>query len=169
MLPKSISRMRNSFKRSARHVRSYFPRLPTFGGLRTVAWVAVGLLLVALVYLAQESNAALIARNLRTKQLQLAEIQRENSDLRYQIAAETSPDSIARRASKLGLGPAQHVVYAPIPNLTVEQSVVMPSFAPYEKPAVKQEQVAAAPSAWSQILELFGLGQSSDRAQAQSN
>lgn len=142
--------------------------IPALGGVRTIVWIAAALLLVALVYLAQSSNAALIARDLSLKQDRIAELQREDAQLRYDIAQATAPPTIERRARALGLGPAKHVVYATLPKLTVDLAEVMPAFAPHTATRVVQESADVATSPLDQILALFGLGGASDRAQAET-
>ena len=143
------------------------PTMPSLGGVRTLAWVAAGLLLVALIYLAQSSNAALTARTLRVKQLRLEELDRDNSQLRFEIATATSASSISERAKKLGLGPAKAVVYATMPQLQVDLADVMPAFAPYQK-TVAIPRIASNDSALNQFLTLLGITDATDRAQAQS-
>ncbi len=140
----------------------------SLAGVRTMVWIAAGLLLVALVYLAQSSNAALIARDLSVKQDRIAELQRQDAQLRFDIAQATAPPTIERRAQALGLGPAKHVVYATRPELTVDLAEVMPAFAPHTSTHVVQESPDVAPSPLDQILALFGLGGASDRAQAET-
>lgn len=141
--------------------------LPNLGGMRTVLWVTFGLLLVAVVYLAQFSNAAILAHSLQNKQAQIEELKRENAQLQYEIAAATSPDSIQLRAQKLGLGPAKNIVYANLPALQPEDAQLLPKLAVPPVPEISQDLTVAVPSPWEQILALFGLGTSSS-AQAQS-
>ena len=142
--------------------------LPTFDGLRTVTWVAFGLLLVALVYLAEFSNAALLAHSLQNKEAQIQELERENAQLQYEIAAATSPASIEVRAQKLGLGPARNVVYTNLPALQAENSQILPDLPVAPAPTLGQDLTVSVPSPWDQILALFGLGGATDRVQAQS-
>jgi hypothetical protein len=142
--------------------------LPTLAGVRTVAWIAAALLLAALMYLAQSSNAALIARNLRVKQDRTAELQRQDAQLRYDIAQAKAPPTMQRRALALGLGPAKHVVYSTLPELNIDLAEVMPAFAPRAAASVIQDSTTVMPSLLDQLLALFGLGGASNRAQAES-
>ncbi len=164
-LPRRVKAIRNSLNQVTKKTRVQLNSLPRFGGVRTVVWVATGLLLVALLYLAQFSNASLLARSLRVKQNRIAELDRANAQLRYEIAAATSPASIEVRARKLGLAPAKTVVYTNLPQLRPDRTQLMPS---YEPPA-PLTLTTPLPTPWDQVLALFGLGGSSDRAQAQGN
>ncbi len=159
--------IQNSYERITRRAQAAVQSLPTFGGMRTVIWAASGLLLVALVYLAQASNAALIAHNLHLKEAKIEQLEMENAQLRFDIANATSPAAIQDRAKLLGLGPATHVVYATLPSLVEDDRlgvVNLPARAPNVAP---QQATAAAPTVMDQILSLFGLGRT-NRADAQS-
>jgi hypothetical protein len=119
--------------------------------------------------LAQASNAALIARDLRVKQLKIQEVERENAQLRYDIAALASPSAIETRARRLGLGPAKRVVYADMPWIQPSPNELMPAFLP-------QGQVVTAPQAFKantdtlgELLKLFGLDNLTGRANAQTD
>lgn len=101
--------------------------LPLLGTLRFALVAIAAFILVAMVYLAQASNAALIARELRVKQLKIQEVERENAQLRYEIAALASPSAIEQRARKLGLGPAKRVVYAEMPWIQPPPNELMPA------------------------------------------
>jgi hypothetical protein len=168
MLSFSFRRIRTPFKGVSGNVQKALGALPKFAGVRTAIWIAAGLLLVALVYLAQSSNAALIARNVSVKEARLAELQRQDALLRYEIAQVTSPPNIERRALVLGLSPAKHVVYASLPELHVDMAEVMPAFAPPTTTGQVQEAAAKIPSPFDQVLALFGFGSASDYAEAQS-
>ncbi|MGB8646433.1 MAG: hypothetical protein WCF84_14435 [Anaerolineae bacterium] len=159
--------IQNSFKRIVHEAQARFNQLPTFGGVRTVAWIAAGLLLVALVYLAQTSNAALIAHNLHIKEAKIQDLEKENAELRYEIASITSPASLEDRAKKLGLGPAKRVIYANLPALAGDDRPGVVDL-PARVPDVQlQSTPIAGASVWDQLLALLGLGQT-DRAEAQS-
>lgn len=169
-MPSSSFRLRrplNSLSHAARDALGVFPG---FAGVRTAIWIAAGLLLVALVYLAQSSNAALIARNQSVKEARLQELKHEDAFLRLEIAEATSPPTIEKRARALGLAPAQRVVYASLPDLKVDLAEVMPAFAPRtsNKQVLLQDAPAQPQSPLSQILALFGLGTASDSVEAQS-
>ncbi len=158
--------LNRSYKRLSRRAEAALKSLPTFGGTRTVIWAACGLLLVALVYLAQASNAALIAHNLHLKENQIQQLEMENAQLRYEIANATSPAAIQERAKKLGLGPATHVVYVTLPALGEDDSlgvVNLPARAP-DTPV--QSDTVASTTVWDQLLSLFGFG-GTNRAEAQ--
>lgn len=168
MLSISMRSIGSPFKFVSKTAREALGAIPNFAGVRTAIWIAAGLLLVALVYLAQSSNAALIARNLNVKQARLAELQRQDAQLRYEIAQLTAPPNIERRAIALGLGPAKHVVYATLPVLNVDMAEVMPAFAPRTVVSQPLSPGILVPSPVDQILALFGLGGSTDRVEAQS-
>ncbi len=143
--------------------------LPSFGSAR-VALVALGaFMLVALIYLAQSSNAAIVARDLRVKQLKIEEIERENALLRYEIAALASPSAIETRARKLGLGPAKRVVYAEMPWLQPEPNELMPAFLP-EHHGIGAPEVfnTDRSTVFEQLLTMFGFALG-DRVSAQTN
>lgn len=155
------------YRKLKKNARSRWDNLPTFGMMR-VALLALGVfILVAMVYLAQSSNAALIARDLRVKQLKILEVERENAMLRYEIAALASPSAIEQRARKLGLGPAKRVVYAEMPWIQPSPNELMPAFLP-------QGQVVTAPQTYDrnsdtaqELLKLFGLDVLTNRVNAQ--
>ena len=133
--------------------------MPRASSLRIVLVALGAFILIAIVYLAQSSNAAIIARDLRVKQLQIDQVERENAQLRYEIAALASPSAIQERAEKLGLGPAKHVVYAQMPWIQPEPNELMPAFLP-------QTQTVTAPQTFDtqsdpplvQVLQSLGLG-----------
>ena len=160
--------IRTPFKGLSNTAHEAIGTLPKFAGVRTALWIAAGLLLVALVYLAQSSNAALIARNLSVKQARIAELQHQDALLRYEIAQNTAPPTIERRALALGLSPAKHVVYASLPDLKVDMAEVMPAFAPPTNTSQVQESTIKVPSPLDQILALFGFDSSSGSVEAQS-
>jgi hypothetical protein len=168
MLSFSSRRIKNPLKDLANGAHEALGALPNFAGVRTTIWIAAGLLLVALVYLAQSSNAALIARSRSVKEARLAELQRQDALLRYEIAQVTSPPNIERRAFALGLGPAKHVVYASLPNLNVDMAEVMPAFAPRTTASQVQDSPTVVQSPLDQILALFGFGSASGHVEAQS-
>ncbi len=164
MLSKSYPTVRDSYKVLNRNLRAGVKALPTLGNLRTFTLVAALLVFVALVNLAQFSSAAMIARNLQLKQVRIAELKEENAQLRFEIAAATAPGTIESRAKKLGLGPATNIVYTSLPALHPDRAQPVPAFEMGEQPAV----TTAVPAPWDQILSLFGIDNSSGRAQAQS-
>lgn len=138
-----------------------------FNGVKTVAWLAALLLLIAGFYLAQSSNATYLAQGVRLKEARVEELRRENAQLRFDISAATSPKGIEERAKKLGLGPATRVVYTSVPLLEGDERMRVVSFAPrLDAPGTL---VTSAPRAtvWGQIRALFGLGEYS-RAEARS-
>jgi|SRR5581483_842929 len=160
--------LRYQYRKLKKQLRARWQTMPRFGSAR-IALVALGaFILVALVYLAQASNAAAIARELRVKQLQIQEIQRENAQLRYEIAALAAPSAIEQRARKLGLGPAKRVVYAEMPWIQPSPNELMPAFLP-------QTQIVPAPETFNtasdttlqQLLSVLGFGSLADRIRAQ--
>lgn len=133
--------------------------LPSFGTLRLALVAIIAFILVALVYLAQASNAALIARELRVKQMKIQEVERENAQLRYEIAALASPSAIEQRARKLGLGPAKRVVYAEMPWIQPPPNELMPAFLPDGNfQAVPQTFETDSSTVLEQLLAALGLG-----------
>src|SRR5581483_2165033 len=161
-------RIKTRFRKLKKQARTRWEAMPSFSNLR-IALVALGaFILVALVYLAQASNAALIARDLRVKQLKIQEVERENAQLRYEIAALASPSAIEQRARKLGLGPAKKVVYAEMPWIQPPPNELMPAFLP-------QTQIVPAPETFNtasdttlqQLLSVLGFGSLADRIRAQ--
>lgn len=168
MLTNLLPLFTNLYKRLAKRAQARLAALPSFGGVRTAAWIGAGLLLVALVYLAQSSNAALIARNLRAKQLKIAEIRRENAQLRFEIAAATAPSAIEKRAGSIGLKPPRNVVYADnLSALRVDLADVMPAFAPHPQHPTP-EFAAPHVTVWQQLFGTFGFNGTSSRAEAQT-
>ncbi len=167
MLSNPVPSIRNSFKRFSKNARTRLHHLPTLGGVRTVLWIALGLLLVALVYLAQSSNAAVLARSLRLKQERIAELERENAQLNYEIAAATTPSAIEARARQLGLGPAKNIVYSNLPPLQTEHST-LPAMGILAASTEVDFPPASPTSPWNQILALFGFDSGTGRAEAQS-
>ncbi len=165
MFANPLSAIQNSLKRISEEARASLRHLPTFGGLRTIIWAAVGLLVVSLGYLAQSSNAALIAHDLNVKEAQIEELEKENAQLRYEIASSTSPVVLEERAQKLGLGPAKHVVYTTLPALPEDETLSVANL-PVRAPDVPLETVSA-PTIWEQVLAFLGLNHTG-HAQAQS-
>ena len=120
------------------------------------------------MYLAQFSNAAVLAHSLQSKEAQIEELQRENAQLQYEIAVATSPASIEVRARKLGLGPAKNVVYANLPALQSDDAQILPELPAQSTPSIGQDLTVAVPSPWDQLLVLLGLGNTTNSVQAQS-
>ena len=119
------SQLKTEYRKLKKQARTRWEALPSSGTMRIALMSLIAFILVAMVYLAQSSNAALIARDLRVKQLKIQEVERENAQLRYEIAALASPSAIEQRARKLGLGPARKVVYAEMP--WIQPPPAMPS------------------------------------------
>lgn len=167
-----VANFQVSFKQSyaglVEGVRARVAALPSFGSTRLFLFALFGFFLVALIYLAQSSNAAMIARDLRIKQIKIAEVERENAQLRYEIAALTSPAAIDQRARSLGLGPANKVVYANMPWLYVDQEEIMPGY--LREPGAVRDPIpfAANQDAWDALMTLLGLNNSGSSANAQT-
>ncbi len=141
---------------------------PKFGTAR-IALLALGMfILVALIYLAQSSNAALIARDLRVKQLKIQEVERENAQLRYEIAALASPSAIEQRARKLGLGPAKRVVYAEMPWIQPSPNELMPAFLPQGQVVTAPQTIQTDSDTLQELLKLFGLESLTEQVNAQT-
>lgn len=168
-----LARWREQIRAHSRELnkqaRARWAAMPLLGTLR-IAFVALGaFILVALVYLAQASNAALIARDLRVKQLKIQEIERENAQLRYEIAALASPSAIETRARKLGLGPAKRVVYAEMPWIQPPPNELMPAFLPDANfETMPQTFNTAENTVLEQLLTTLGLGNLTDYVNAQT-
>jgi cell division protein FtsL len=152
------------FKKQA---RARWDAMPTFGTARIALLALAMFILVALIYLAQSSNAALTARELRVKQLKIAEVERENAQLRYEIAALASPSAIEQRAHKLGLGPAKRVVYAEMPWIQPEPNELMPAFLPEGQVVTTPQTFESSADTIQELLRLLGLESLSERANAQ--
>lgn len=156
------------YKRFKKNARSRWDMLPKFGTAR-IALLALGMfILVALIYLAQSSNAALIARDLRVKQLKIQEVERENAQLRYEIAALASPSAIEQRARKLGLGPAKRVVYADMPWIQPEPNELMPAFLPQGRVVGAPQTFESNADTFQELLKLFGLEGFAEQVNAQT-
>jgi cell division protein FtsL len=164
-------RIKTEYRKLKKQARTRWETMPSFGtGTMRIALVAlIAFIFVALVYLAQSSNAALIARDLRVKQLKIQEIERENAQLRYEIAALASPSAIEQRARKLGLGPAKKVVYAEMPWIQLPPNELMPAFLPDANTnTVPQTFDAAENTVVEQLLSVLGLGNLTDYVNAQA-
>jgi cell division protein FtsL len=168
MLAKWREGLNQRYRRFKKLARARWDTLPAFGTAR-IALLALGVfILVALIYLAQSSNAALIARDLRVKQLKIQEVQRENAQLRYEIAALASPSAIEQRARKLGLGPAKRVVYADMPWIQPAPNELMPAFLPQGQDTSALQTFETDTNTLGQLLALFGLESLTDRVNASS-
>ncbi len=147
------------YQKFLKRTQARWEALPSFGTLRLALVAIIAFILVALVYLAQASNAALIARELRVKQMKIQEVERENAQLRYEIAALASPSAIEQRARKLGLGPAKRVVYAEMPWIQPPPNELMPAFLPDGNfQAVPQTFETDSSTVLEQLLAALGLG-----------
>lgn len=157
------------FRSLRKRLRARAASLPSFGTARMLLFALCVFMLVGLVYLAQSSNAALVARNLRVKQLKIQEIERENAQLRYEIAALASPSAIEQRARKLGLGPAKQVVYANMPWIQPAPNELMPAFLPQVNSEIPIETLNNPNdgTVLEQLLTMLGLASLADRVNAQ--
>lgn len=160
--------MKHSWSRLVTGAGTRLTEMPSLGSTRMLLGALFGFLLFALVYLAFSSNAAMTARNLRIKQLKIAEVERENAQLRYRIAALTSPAAIDQRARKLGLGPARKVVYASMPWLRVDPEEIMPAYLRQPRAVFAPPALAANGDTWDALFTLLGLNSSGSRANAQT-
>ncbi len=162
-------RLDAKYRKFLKRTQARWETLPLFGTLRLALVAISAFILVALVYLAQASNAALIARELRVKQMKIQEVERENAQLRYEIAALASPSAIEQRARKLGLGPAKRVVYAEMPWIQPPPNELMPAFLPdgnFE--SVPQTFEPDSGATLEQLLSVLGLGNLTASVNAQS-
>ena len=161
-------RVKTKYRKLLKRARARWDTLPSFGTLRLALVAIIAFILVALVYLAQASNAALIARDLRVKQLKIQEVERENAQLRYEIAALASPSAIEQRARKMGLGPAKKVVYAEMPWIQPPPNELMPAFLPDGNfSTVPQTFQTDESTVLEQLLSVLGLGNLTDYVNAQ--
>lgn len=161
-------RIKTAYRKFKKQTRARWETLPSFGTLRLALVAISAFILVAMVYLAQASNAALIARELRVTQLKIQEVERENAQLRYEIAALASPSAIEQRARKLGLGPAKKVVYAEMPWIQPPPNELMPAFLPDANfGTVPQTFQTDESTVMEQLLSVLGLGNLTDYVNAQ--
>lgn len=162
-------RIETKYQELIEQARARWETLPSFGTMRIALVALMAFIFFALVYLMQSSNAALIARDLRVKQLKIQEIERENAQLRYEIAALASPSAIEQRARKLGLAPAKRVVYAEMPWIQPPPNELMPAFLPEgNTDAASQVYETTDASVWEELLSVLGLGNLSDYVNAQT-
>lgn len=171
MLARGRERFRSALRRfkrqTASRLKTWGAAVPSLGSARIALVAVMAFMLVALVYLAQSSNAALVARDLRLKQLKILEIERQNAQLRYDIAALASPSAIETRARRLGLGPAKHVVYADMPWIQPSPNELMPAFLPHNQGVTAPQTFNLDRSTvMEQLLSVFGFSMS-DRVSAQ--
>lgn len=160
--------MKQSWSRLVEGAQAWLTEMPSFGSTRLLLGALFGFLFFAMVYLALSSNAAMTARSLRLKQIKIAEVERENAQLRYEVAALTAPAAIDQRARKLGLGPARNVVYADLPWLKVDPEEIMPAYLRPPRAVSSQPALAASGDTWDALLTLLGLNSSGTRANAQT-
>lgn len=159
--------LRLGFQGLVRRAQARLNPVLTFGSKRIVLGALIGFLLVAFMYLAYSSNVAMLAREVRRKQQRIEELNRQNAQLRYEIAALTLPSAIEVRARKLGLGPAKHVVYVDMPWLQSESDEMMPAFLPKAQ-AAPAVSVATESNFWEQFMALLGFGSRGEWASAQT-
>lgn len=132
-------------------------RHPLISKKRLVA-VALGVLVVTLFYVAQNSQAVLYARSLRVKQERLAQLERENAQLEAEIAALTSPSALEPRARALGLAPAKNVIYADVPPMSADIADVLPAFVPQtQTPSMKSDLSTQFALWWDSVKLQLGL------------
>jgi cell division protein FtsL len=161
-------RTKQNFRRFKKSLRNRWDTMPTFATAR-IFFLALGVfILVSMVYLAQASNAAILARELRVKQLEIQEVERENAQLRYEIAALASPSAIEQRARKLGLGPAKRVVYAQMPWIQPSPNELMPAFLPQGGIVTTPQTFKSNTDTLDELLKLFGLESLTDRLDAEA-
>jgi cell division protein FtsL len=161
-------RTKQNFRKLKKNLRTRWDTMPTFATAR-ILFLALGMfILVSMVYLAQASNAAILSRELRVKQLEIQEIERENAQLRYEIAALASPAAIEQRARKLGLGPAKRVVYAQMPWIQPSPNELMPAFLPQGGIITTPQTFESNTDTFGELLKLFGLESLTDRLDAEA-
>lgn len=160
-------RLNQGYRKFKKNLHTRWDAMPTFATAR-ILLLAVGMfILVAMIYLAQSSNAALLARDLRVKQLEIQEVERENAQLRYEIAALASPSAIEARARRLGLGPAKRVVYADMPWIQPSPNELMPAFLPQGQVVTTPQTFKSSSDTFQELLALLGLDGYSESANAQ--
>ncbi len=169
MLARWQEKFKLQFRKLKKNLKARWAAKPNFGSARLVLFALGAFMLFALIYLAQSSNAALLARDLRVKQLKIQEVERENAQLRYEIAALASPSAIEQRARKLGLGPAKRVVYADMPWIEPSANELMPAFLPQVWGSANAETFDVTNSTVvDQLLSMLGLANIDNRANAVS-
>jgi cell division protein FtsL len=89
--------------------------------------VAIGM--VAGLYLNVTARAALAGREVQSLEQEIADIERQNSDLQTQIAAQLSTTTMAQRAQALGFEPAtaENLEYLPVNGYFPSQPVSLGS------------------------------------------
>ncbi len=140
----------------------------SFSIVRALALLLGLLALVGLIYLGQSSQATLTGQRAQDLQEQLERLQRENTQLEYEIATLAAPDKIAARARALGLHPP---TLAQTVFVTVKNYPATPKAAPASNPPL-----TPAPSAdsfiaalWNELLARLGLAPSAPTVQAMTN
>ena len=162
--------LRAKYRKFKKASRARWDELPSFDTTR-IALVAIGaFILLAMVYLMQSSSAAHLARDLRSKKVQIKQIKIENAQLRADIAALASPSAIEASAKELQLGPPKKVVYAEMPWIHPPVNELMPAFLPDGNFQTTPRPVAASEATvLEQLLSTLGLGNFSGTVNAQTN
>ena len=121
-----------------------------------------GIMIGALFYVAQNSQAVLFSRSVRVKQDRLDQLEKQNAQLRAEIAALTLPSTIESRAKALGLGPAKSVMYADLPQLDSDMTSVLPAFNPSARLAREKPDLVSQFGLWWESIKLqLGVARSS--------
>ncbi len=125
---------------------------------------ALAIFLVCLFYVNLHSRVALRSREVQAIAVKLAEKQRQNQDLAYQIAKETAPQNVEARAKKLKLEPITKWETVSVPGFSSKLKVVgqIPTTGPSLEASTQdknQNRSALNPQLiWDQLLSLLGLG-----------
>jgi cell division protein FtsB len=125
----------------------------------------VGLVaLLGMIYLTQSSQATLTGTHTLELQDKLERLRRENMQLEYEIAVLTTPDRIARTATRLGLRPA---------TITQTTFLVVKDYPVVSKSAPRNVEPATAVTGsnpiellWNELLARLGLLPSARTAEA---
>lgn len=147
--------VQESINQLPRNVRKSFS-WAALGMSRTLAASIAFFLFVLIVYLSLYSYTSILANNLRVKRERIADLHRENTQLRYDIASATAPAKIDARAVKLGLTVTQQtqIVYIDLPTFQADDHIdSVPNIIPSSLASVE-----VAPSLWGQIVARLGLG-----------
>lgn len=136
-------------------------------GKKIIFGVLAGVVIAALFYVAQNSQAVLFSRSVRVKQDRLDLLEKQNAQLRAEIASLTLPSTIETRARALGLGPAKSVIYSDLPQLDSDIASVLPAFNPSARLVRERPDLVSQFGLWWESIKLqLGLTRGAVRASA---
>ncbi|MBM3127815.1 MAG: hypothetical protein FJ009_04170 [Chloroflexi bacterium] len=124
-----------------------------FSGVRALLLLVGVIALLGMMYLTQNSQAAMTGTRTLELQDRLERLRRENAQLEYEIAVLTTPDKIAERARRLGLRPATitQTVFIAINNYPAASKPASPATLAPTKSAAPMELL------WNELLARLGL------------